>query len=107
MSDRDQIIAVAGIPKKELLGKSLHRELEDAINDREAILAKKGEKKFVRILGHGENEYEGEIVQTIICEGDAIGAVILLSREGSRQIGESEVKAAMIAAKFLGKQMEG
>ena len=85
----------------------LHRELEDAINDREAILAKKGEKKFIRILGHGENEYEGEIVQTIICEGDAIGAVILLSREGSRQIGESEVKAAMIAAKFLGKQMEG
>ena len=80
--DRDQIIAVAGISKKDLLGKSLHRELEDAIND-------------------------GEIVQTIICEGDAIGAVILLSREGSRQIGESEVKAAAIAAKFLGKQMEG
>lgn len=46
-------------------------------------------------------------MQTIICEGDAIGAVILLSREGSRQIGESEVKAAAIAAKFLGKQMEG
>ena len=39
VSDRDQIIAVAGIPKKELLGKSLHRELEDAINDREAIEA--------------------------------------------------------------------
>ena len=105
--DRDQIIAVAGISKKDLLGKSLHRELEDAINDREAILARKGEKKFIRILGHGDNEYDGEIVQTIICEGDAIGAVILLSREGSRQIGESEVKAAAIAAKFLGKQMEG
>ena len=101
--DRDQIIAVAGISKKDLLGKSLHRELED----REAILARKGEKKFIRILGHGDNEYDGEIVQTIICEGDAIGAVILLSREGSRQIGESEVKAAAIAAKFLGKQMEG
>ena len=105
--DRDQIIAVAGISKKDLLGKSLHRELEDAINDREAILARKGEKKFIRILGHGDNEYDAEIVQTIICEGDAIGAVILLSREGSRQIGESEVKAAAIAAKFLGKQMEG
>ena len=38
-----------------------------------------GEKKFIRILGHGDNEYDGEIVQTIICEGDAIGAVILLS----------------------------
>ena len=56
IADRDQIIAVAGISKKDLLGKSLHRELEDAINDREAILARKGEKKFIRILGHGDNE---------------------------------------------------
>ncbi|MBE5943652.1 MAG: stage V sporulation protein T [Lachnospiraceae bacterium] len=105
--DRDQIIAVAGLPKKELLGKSLHRELEEAINDREAIMAKKGEKKFIKILGNGENEYTGQIVQTIICEGDAIGAVIVLSREGDRAIGEIEQKAAVIAANFLGKQMEG
>ena len=32
VTDRDQIIAVAGMNKKELLGKSLHKELEDAIN---------------------------------------------------------------------------
>ena len=98
---------MAGLPKKELLGKSLHRELEEAINDREAIMAQKGEKKFIKILGNGENEYTGQIVQTIICEGDAIGAVILLSREGDKDIGEAERKAAVIAANFLGKQMEG
>ncbi|MBQ8412853.1 MAG: stage V sporulation protein T, partial [Lachnospiraceae bacterium] len=43
----------------------------------------------------------------IICEGDAIGAVILLSRDGDKTIGEAEQKAAVIAANFLGKQMEG
>ena len=107
VSDRDAIIAVAGIPKKELLGKTLHRELEDAISDRESILARRGEKKYIKILGHGDNEYEGQIVQTIICEGDAIGAVILLSKEGGKPIGESEQKAAVIAANFLGRQMEG
>ncbi|MCM1272882.1 MAG: stage V sporulation protein T [Clostridium sp.] len=105
--DRDQIIAVAGIPKKELLGRSLHRELEEAINDRESIVAKKGEKKFIKILGNGDNEYSGQIVQTIISEGDAIGAVILLSKEGEKPVGESEWKAAIIAANFLGRQMEG
>ncbi len=104
--DRDQIIAVAGIPKKDLLGKSLHRELEEAINDREAIIARKGEKKFIKILGNGDNEYSGQIVQTIICEGDAIGAVILLSKDDSKPIGEIEQKAAVIAANFLGRQME-
>ena len=70
-------------------------------------MAKKGEKKFIKILGNGDNEYTGQIVQTIICEGDAIGAVILLSREGDKVIGEAEQKAAVIAANFLGKQMEG
>jgi AbrB family transcriptional regulator (stage V sporulation protein T) len=106
VSDRDQIVAVAGASKKELLGKSLHKELEEAINDRESILARKGEKKFIRITGNNDTEYAGEIVQTIICEGDAIGAVILLGKEGEKPVGEVEQKAAVIAANFLAKQME-
>lgn len=105
--DRDQIIAVAGAPKKDLLGKPLHKELEDAINDREAILARQGEKQYIKITGAGDDEYEGEIVQTIISEGDAIGAVIILDKGGTKKLGESEQKAAIIAANFLGRQMEG
>lgn len=104
--DRDQIIAVAGIPKKELLGKSLHKDLEEAINERESIVARRGEKSFIKILGNGENEYYGEIVQTIISEGDAIGAVILLAKDKECRIGEIEQKAAIIAANFIGRQME-
>jgi len=107
VSDRDQIIAVAGAPKKDFIGKVLHKELEEAINDREAILARKGEKKYIRILSNSDEEYYGEIVQTILCEGDAIGAVIILSRTESETLGEAEQKAAVIAANFLGKQMEG
>lgn len=105
VADRDQIIAVAGMPKKELVGKSIHKELEDVINDREAILARKGDTHFINITGE-DAEYEGEVVQTIICEGDAIGAVIVLSKDKKTRIGETEQKAAIIAANFLGKQME-
>ena len=103
---RDQIIAVSGAAKKDLLGKPLHKELEEAINDREAIMAKKGEKKYIKITGD-EDVYEGQIVQTIICEGDAIGAVIILNKDGRNPLTETERKAAVIAANFLGKQMEG
>ncbi|MDE7367632.1 MAG: stage V sporulation protein T, partial [Lachnospiraceae bacterium] len=46
-------------------------------------------------------------VQTILCEGDAIGAVIILNRTESEPLGETERKAAVIAANFLGRQMEG
>ncbi len=105
--DRDQIIAVAGLPKKDMLGKSLHKELENAIQSRKAICARKGDKQFVSILNQGDSEYDMQIIQTIIAEGDAIGAVILLTREEDKTIGETEKKAAMIAAGFLGRQMEG
>lgn len=105
--DRDQVIAVAGMPKKDMIGKGLHKELEQVISEREVICAKKGEKRFVPILSHGDNEYDMQIIQTIICEGDAIGAVIFLTKEGEKTIGETEKKAALIAANFLGRQMEG
>lgn len=107
VTDRDQIIAVAGVPKKDLLGKRLHKELEDAINDREGIMAKKGEKRYIRITGEDEDVFEGQIVQTIICEGDAIGAVIILNKDEKNPLTETERKVAVIAANFLGKQMEG
>lgn len=104
--DREQVVAAAGVPKKELLGKSLHKELEEAINERETIVARRGEKKYIKLLGNGENEYYGEIIQTIISEGDAIGVVILLAKDKERPIGEIEQKAASITANFNGHQME-
>ena len=106
VTDRDQIIAVSGASKKDLLGKALHKELEEAINDREAIMAQKGEKKYIQITGD-EDIYEGQIVQTIICEGDAIGAVIILNKDNKNPLTEIERKATVIAANFLGRQMEG
>lgn len=105
ITDRDTVIAVAGIPKKELMGKELHSELEAVINDRKTIVARKGDPMFARITSDGES-YEGQVIQTIIAEGDAIGSVIVIVKDGKRKIGDIEQKAAAIAATFLGKQME-
>lgn len=106
IADRESIIAVAGMPRRELMGKPIHSELEEVINDRKAVLARKGDTRFVRLTADGD-EYDGQVVQTIISEGDAIGAVIVIARDGDRKMGEIEQKAAVIAASFLGKQMEG
>ena len=50
----------------------------------------------------------GEIVgkMTILAEGDAIGAVMVVSKESKGTYGEGEVKLSQTAANFLGKQME-
>jgi AbrB family transcriptional regulator (stage V sporulation protein T) len=46
------------------------------------------------------------VIVPIITEGDAIGAVILLSKEENAVMGEAEIKVAETAAQFIGKQME-
>lgn len=104
--DRDQIIAVAGLSKRDLLGKSLHKELEEAMNERETILAKKGERRFIRLVTGGEEEYAAQLIQTIICEGDAIGAVMILQKAEEEDLNDIDRQAVSVAANFLGRQME-
>ena len=105
IADRDQFIAVAGSGKKDLLAKAVSKELEELMTEREFLVATKGEKNFISI-SYDEEEYTGQVIAPIICEGDVIGAVLLLAREGKQNVGEMELKIATTAASFLGRQME-
>ena len=104
IADRDQIIAVSGGPKKEYYQKTISRALELAVSERQNICAARGEKAFIPIE---VEESSAEVIVPILSEGDAIGAVILLSREAKQALGGAEMKLAATAAGFLGRQMEG
>ena len=99
VSDRDQIIAVAGMPKKELV--------EEMIINRENSIQAGLDKKTIPLISGDEDSYSAQAIYPICCEGDCIGAVILYSRENQTHFSETEYKAAACAASFLGKQMEG
>jgi len=105
ITDKDQFIAVAGPAKKDLVTKSISRELEVVINERENILASKDDKNFIKIMNE-DDEYSYQVISPIISEGDAIGSVILLSKDAKVKFGDMETKLAGTAALFLGKQME-
>lgn len=107
ITDRDQIIAVAGGPKKDLLQKNISKQLEHVINERETIVAGRDDKQFVQIATEEMEGVTAQVVAPIICEGDAIGAVALLGRDAKTKFGEMEMKLAATAAGFLGRQMEG
>ena len=106
ITDRDQIIAFAGGPKKEVLQKPISRQLEGAIDSRESIVAVKDDRRFIPILQGDTDEYLAQVICPIICEGDAIGAVIITTKEQKVKFGETEQKLAGSAAGFLGKQMD-
>lgn len=105
ITDRDQFIAVAGSGKKDLLAKSVSRELEHLMTERETLVAIRGEKNFIGI-SNDEEEYSSQVIVPVICEGDVIGAVLILAREAKQKPGETELKIAQTAASFLGRQME-
>lgn len=105
IADRDQFIAAAGGAKL-LIGKQVSKKLEEAVDERTNILASKEDKKFIPVSDEAMEEFEAEAICPIICEGDAIGSVILLSKDESVKMGEIEQKLIQSAAGFLGRQME-
>ena len=107
ITDRDQVIAVAGGPKKDILQKNISRQLEQLINERQSGCAGKDDKNFIPLVTEELEGVTAQVVTAILCEGDAIGAVAILSREPRARFGDMEMKLASTAAGFLGRQMEG
>ncbi len=104
ITDRDQFIAVSG-GMKNLLGKSISRELEEKIDHRESVVATKGDRNFIQVSLEGD-DFSHEAISPIICEGDVIGSVILVEMDHKSKMGEVEQKLIQSAAGFLGRQME-
>lgn len=105
IADRDQFIAAAG-GYKQLLNKTVSRQLEEKVNNRETILATRGDRNFISICEEAGDEYQHQAVAPIICEGDIIGSVVLLEHDNRGKMGEVEQKLILSAAGFLGRQME-
>lgn len=106
ITDRDQVLAVAGGLKKDLVQKPVSRQLEQAMASREVRTAVRGEKEFAEAVEGGLPEVTAETLAPIVCQGDVIGAVLLMTRDEKDRMGEADRKLALTAAAFLGRQME-
>lgn len=102
ISDKDMVIAASGQGRKELQDKEISPELEQFMQQRQVHLAQAGEKGYIPITEQGE-AYDSQVIMPIISEGDAIGAVAML---GQQPMEDSDKKLVMVAAGFLGRQME-
>lgn len=105
IADRDQFISVSG-GMKGLFGKALSKELEEKLDNRESVQAQRGDRNFITIAIDDEDSYVQQTIVPVICEGDVIGAVLLLNADVKAKMGETELKLAQSAAGFLGRQME-
>ena len=104
VSDRDAIIALSGVPKRELLDKPNSEDLEKLMEQRRHYRYATGDAP-VRVTD-GVEKYHLGVASPILCQGDLMGCVMLLLGENDEPLPESDQKLAQIAANFLGSQME-
>ena len=105
------IILVCGGSKKDYIERKVSSELEKIMEERKNVLLGINSEKAIPLTSDEDydeidGKYYSQVISPIISEGDAIGAVIILSREESDIFGDLELKLAETAATFLGKQME-
>ena len=108
ITDKDTVIAVSGGSKKEFLEKSLSKELEEVLENKEVFKSKENNEIAIPITQNEGREriYNSQVIYPIISDGDVIGSVILLAKEPNKKMGEAEDKVAQSAAGFLGNHLE-
>nr|WP_296158307.1 stage V sporulation T C-terminal domain-containing protein [uncultured Blautia sp.] len=106
ITDRDQVVAAAGPGSRELMGKSISRELEKVIAERSTKSFDAGERKKIPITENQKEMRNSGIIQPVVSSSDAIGTVILIGKNERDIIGNAERMLVQTAAGFLGKQIE-
>ena len=101
ITDKDTVIAVSG-------AQGISQELEEILDNKVKYVSKENNDMAVPITQNEKNDkiYKAQVIYPIISDGDAIGSVILLSKDDKTKMSEVEQKVAQSAANFLGKQME-
>ena len=106
--DRDAVIAVAGVSKKEYMDKALSPELEEIMQGRSMYRHSLDDPKHIYPVSNSEGAHIS-CAMPIISEGDVIGCVAsLMSSDRKKEAvgADVESKLIMTAANFLAKQME-
>ncbi|MBO7761556.1 MAG: AbrB/MazE/SpoVT family DNA-binding domain-containing protein [Clostridia bacterium] len=107
ITDRDAVIAAAGVSKKEYMERKISEELEDIMESRGLYTHRTGQERS-RVIEDGGSHFIS-CAMPILAEGDIIGSVCSLLHHdagGDKDAEETEIKLIQTAALFLARQME-
>ncbi|MGN0581522.1 MAG: stage V sporulation T C-terminal domain-containing protein [Oscillospiraceae bacterium] len=102
--DRDHVVAVAGVPKKEFSERRVSPSLEEILENRKNYFKEKREDRSVSPV-EGIDRPAVACVP-IISTGDVTGAVAFLENGTENTASELQTNLIQAASQFLGKQVE-
>ncbi|MBO5312409.1 MAG: AbrB/MazE/SpoVT family DNA-binding domain-containing protein [Clostridia bacterium] len=106
VSDRDTVIACAGISKKEYAEKKISPEYEEIVETR-GMYTYKNDGERVHICEHSPAWVK--YAMPIVSEGDIVGSIACVTTEENDTADQNSTEAKLIqtASSFLGRQFEG
>ena len=109
ITDRDAVIASAGVSKKEYADRKLSDELESVIESRQSYKYNEYASGAKKIYVTDGGAHHVRCAVPIITEGDLVGCVMSVAADDAVTTPvneEIETKLITTAASFLGKQLE-
>lgn len=101
--DSEQVIAVAGAVKKELVQKQIAQQIEAVIAEKKPVVVK--DKETIQVSK--EIPAAAAAIYPVVTMGDALGAIMLIKTEKSpAQISNEALESLRAATMFLARQME-
>ena len=102
--DRDTVIAVSGVPRRELVEKRVSPDLEQVMESRSPYRPERG--VCAMPVTEGEEKHCVSAAAPILSEGDVLGCVFFIGGKNAPGGGDVENKLVQTVASFLGRQME-
>lgn len=102
--DRDTVLAAGGEHKRDYYERPVSSALEETMNARD-VVSKDSQTTIPLVNGEDTAQTTAQLIAPILMDGQPIGAIAVIARDGS-PIDDTAGKAAESAAAFLGKQME-
>ena len=101
--DRDHVVAVAGVQKKEFNERRVSPALEDIMESRKTYYSDGSDSRFFPVEGI---DRQAIAASPIISNGDVSGAVSFLETNGDFKVSELQKSLLSASSQFLGKQVE-
>ena len=105
--DTDEVLYVSGKGRRGIDGKGLSDKMERVMRDRKSYVANLSEGgDVIPITDEDESELTAQIIVPIVCNGDCLGAVALVSVEQGARMEAGACKLAQLSANIIANQFD-
>ena len=104
ITDRDRVVALAGVPKKDYTEKRVSKALETVMEERAGYIA--GRENAAPLCPVEDDDRRAALAFPVVGNGDVSGCVCALLNADNALPATAEIKLVQVAAQFLAKQTE-